>query len=334
MCGLKSLRVGKLSYYIKNIVNLYRPAFLLRKRARTLLESARQRPDWDVIDQRVRYYNQLGEGATLPDKVLHEHHGNYYVFLDSLKHFRYSTFHSAYYFDLMSVARYFDTSRRVGYVPGDVYFTPPFPALVKSRLLHQDHTNSVLLKLDKYRHFQFLKDEKRFEDKRDQAIFRGKIRVSRQRTQFMEMYFGSQVCDCGIVENLAGHPEWTTPRKSIAEHLDYKYIMCLEGNDVATNLKWVMSSNSIAVMPRPTCETWYMEGQLIPDYHYIALKDDLSDLEERMHYYSSHPAEAQQIIQHAHAFVDQFRDEEREQLISLLVMERYLQLTNPLSAEK
>ena len=133
------------------------------------------------------------------------------------------------------------------------------------------------------------------------------------------------MCDCGVVETLNEHPEWITPRKSIAEHLDYKYIMCLEGNDVATNLKWVMSSNSIAVMPRPTCETWYMEGQLIPDYHYIALKDDLSDLEERMQYYSSHPAEAQQIIDHAHAFVAQFRDEEREQLISLLVMERYLQ---------
>lgn len=326
--------MSKLTYYIKEIVNLYGPAFLLRNRARKLLGSARQRADWEEIADRVSYYNQLNADATLPDVVMHEHHGHYYIFLDTLKHYHYSTFHSAYYFDLMSVARYFGKSHKVGYVPGDVYFTPSFPALVKSRLLHQDHTNSVLLKLDKYRHFQFVKDTKPFQEKRDQAIFRGKIRLSRQRRQFMELYFGSRVCDCGIVETLKEHPEWTTPRKSIAEHLDYKYIMCLEGNDVATNLKWVMSSNSIAVMPRPTCETWYMEGRLIPDYHYIALKDDLSDLEERMQYYSSHPEEAQQIIDHAHAFVDQFRDEEREQLISLLVMERYLQLTNPLSAEK
>ena len=39
---------------------------------------------------------------------------------------------------------------------------------------------------------------------------------------------------------------------TIREHLDYKFIMALEGNDVASNLKWVMSSNSIAVMTRPT----------------------------------------------------------------------------------
>ena len=143
----------------------------------------------------------------------------------------------------------------------------------------------------------------------------------------MEMYFGSRICDCGILGQESDHPEWITPRKSIKEHLKHKFILSLEGNDVATNLKWVMSSNSIAVMPRPTCETWFMEGRLIPDYHYIAIKDDLSDLEERLNYYIDHPDEAQQIINHAHEFVAQFMDEEREQIISLLVMERYLMLT-------
>ncbi len=65
---------------------------------------------------------------------------------------------------------------------------------------------------------------------------------------------------------------------SLYDHLHYRYIMALEGNDVATNLKWIMSSNSIAVMPRPTCETWFMEGRLIPNYHYIEIADDFHDL--------------------------------------------------------
>lgn len=78
-------------------------------------------------------------------------------------------------------------------------------------------------------------------------------------------------------------------QKTIREHLDYKFIMAIEGNDVASNLKWVMSSNSLAVMPRPTCETWFMEGTLIPDYHYIEVKDDFSDLEEKLNYYIAHP---------------------------------------------
>lgn len=103
--------------------------------------------------------------------------------------------------------------------------------------------------------------------------------------------------------------------------------MALEGNDVASNLKWVMSSNSIAVMTRPTCETWFMEVKLIPDYHYIEIKDDLSNLEEKLTYYINHPAEAELIIRHAHEYVAQFFDTERERLISLLVMDKYFQMT-------
>ena len=317
----------RLSYIIKEYLKTLLPAAYYRSRMQRLLADVRQRPDWDYIQDRVRYYNQLEALSPLPAETLHEHHGHYYVYLDKLKHYKLHTFHSAYYFDLMRVARAFNQEERIGFVPGDVYFTPPFPALVKSRLLESGHQNSVVLKLDSYRHFQFVKDEIPFTEKQDRAIFRGKIRLSRQRRQFMEMYFGSRICDCGILGQESDHPEWITPRKSIKEHLKHKFILSLEGNDVATNLKWVMSSNSIAVMPRPTCETWFMEGRLIPDYHYIAIKDDLSDLEERLTYYATHPDEAQQIINHAHEFVAQFMDKEREQIISLLVMEQYLMLT-------
>ena len=41
-----------------------------------------------------------------------------------------------------------------------------------------------------------------------------------------------------------------------------------------------MSSNSVAVMPKPKYESWFMEGKLIPDYHYVLIKDDYSDFEE------------------------------------------------------
>jgi spore maturation protein CgeB len=104
--------------------------------------------------------------------------------------------------------------------------------------------------------------------------------------------------------------------------------MSLEGNDVASNLKWVMSSNCIAVSPRHTCETWFMEGTLKPNYHYIECKPDFSDLEERLQYYIDHPEEAEAIIQHAHEYIDQFRDLEREHLISLLVLKKYFEITN------
>jgi hypothetical protein len=99
--------------------------------------------------------------------------------------------------------------------------------------------------------------------------------------------------------------------------------MCLEGNDVASNLKWVMSSNSLAVMPKPKYETWYMEGRLIPNYHYIEIKEDYSDLIDKINYYSTHQEEAQAIIQHANEYTLQFKNKKREDLISYLVLKKY-----------
>ena len=56
--------------------------------------------------------------------------------------------------------------------------------------------------------------------------------------------------------------------------------------------------HSIAVSPHLTCETWFMEGTLIPDYHYIEIKEDFSDLKEKLQYYIDHPEKANAIIQH------------------------------------
>jgi hypothetical protein len=266
--------------------------------------------------------------TTLPDTILHEYKHWYYVYLDKVKRFRPSTFHKVYYFDLQDVARWFNQDLRIGYIPGDVYFTPQFPAIVKSRLLSDDNEYSVVLKLDKLRHFMFINDPVPFRKKANQAIFRGKIRFSRVREKFLRMYFDTSICDCGVVGKNDGYPEkWVTPKKTIREHLNYKFIMTLEGNDVASNLKWVMSSNSIAVMTQPTCETWFMEGKLIAGYHYIRIQDDLSDLEEKLTYYIDHPAEAEQIVHNAHEYVSQFFDEGRERLISLLVMDKYFNMT-------
>ena len=133
----------------------------------------------------------------------------------------------------------------------------------------------------------------------------------------------SSMVNAASTNLIEAHPEWHAQKMTIEEHLDYKFIMSLEGNDVASNLKWVMSSNSIAVMPKPTCETWFMEGTLIPNYHYIEIKPDFSDLIEKLEYYIAHPDEAEEIIRHAHEYVDKFLNRRRERIISWLVMDRY-----------
>jgi len=62
---------------------------------------------------------------------------------------------------------------------------------------------------------------------------------------------------------------------------------------------------------------------LIPNYHYVLLKDDYSDLEEKVRYYSENIEEANSIIKNAQEYLSQFKDDKREDLISLLVVEKY-----------
>ena len=198
-------------------------------------------------------------------------------------------------------------------------------------MLTEDNNNSILLKLDKLRHFLFINDPIPFAEKKNQVIFRGKIRQSRLRSAFLMRFFNHPLFDCGVVGKNEGCPDlWMRPKKTIREHLDYKFIIALEGNDVASNLKWVMSSNSLAVMTRPTCETWFMEGLLKPDIHYVEVKEDFSDIEEKINYYIAHTDEAQMIINNAHAFVSQFFDMKRELIIQLMVLQRYFEQSHQL----
>ena len=54
---------------------------------------------------------------------------------------------------------------------------------------------------------------------------------------------------------------------------------------------------------------------------------DFSDLEERLNYYIEHVDESLEIIRHAHEYVSQFKDKRRENLISLLVLDKYFKMT-------
>ena len=309
---------SKFLYYLRGYASLLVPACIWRGQRERLLAEIEQRPDRETIRQRIDYYCQMDKPVRLPHSS------------PCIGQQRIPKKQKVYYFDSREVTRYFDPNLRWELLPGDIVHVPEVPSIVKSRPLADDVRNSTLMKMDKVRHFIFVDDPLAWEDKQPMAIFRGKAAGKQSRLDFMQRYFGSAVCDCGDVSRPGTVPaEWQTEKKTIRDHLNYRYIMALEGNDVASNLKWVMSSNSIAVMPKPTCETWFMEGTLIPNYHYIEIKADFSDLEERLDYYNRHPEEAQRIIANAHAYVEQFRDTHRERLIALGVMDKYLRMTNP-----
>jgi len=105
--------------------------------------------------------------------------------------------------------------------------------------------------------------------------------------------------------------------------LNYKYLLSVEGNDKDSGLQWKLNSNSLVMMARPICTSWLMESTLIPDYHYILLKDDFSDLVEKIIWCNAHPNECKEIINHANQFMMQFANEKIEQFIENEVIKEY-----------
>lgn len=188
-----------------------------------------------------------------------------------------------------------------------------------------------MLNLDRCRLDIRLHDKILFTEKADRVIFRGSVKSSEQRRRFIETFRGNPRID--TADTRSGHSAQetgTAKQITLYAHLDSKFIMTFEGNDIASNIRWVMSTNSIAVMPRPRNESWFMEGRLRPGYHYIEVRDDYSDLEEKIDYYIAHPEQAQQIIDQANDFARQFYDSRRERFISLLVMKKYFEKTGQL----
>ena len=97
----------------------------------------------------------------------------------------------------------------------------------------------------------------------------------------LKKYHNVPIFDIGQHNPKTNDP-WFKGYLPIREQLNYKFIFCIEGADTATNIKWVMSSNSLCVMPKPKYETWFMEGKLIKDFHYIEVEDDFSNAEEKL----------------------------------------------------
>ncbi|QKG80995.1 glycosyl transferase family 90 [Tenuifilum thalassicum] len=307
----------KAFYYAKALFMMLYPFSLKRRRLKKIITDSDTRDT--EVQFRVNYYNKLTKRHPLEGSKK----------TVAIGKFKLKDYSSAYYFDTLEYLRYFPKNYQFNPLFGDITFVPDAPSIVKSRPVGDNNQNSVLLNLDKYRHFNFINDPIKYEDKKDILVWRGHVsKLKQNRIDFLEKFHDHPLCDAGYTNNWDGNPDWKKGWLTIKDQLKYKFILCLEGVDVATNLKWVMSSNSVAVSTIPKFETWYMEGTLKPDYHYISIADDFSDLEDKINFYLNHPDKAKAIIANAHNHVNRFRDKKRERLISLLVLSKYFEMTS------
>lgn len=305
--------VRRLNYYTTGVVRELMPRSLFRFEQDAVFRALEDSGALPAILERVNYYNSLTpSGLPVPSTRI-----------DAVDRAR-----SRYFLDLTEHLRFFPAHLKVDYLFGDITHVPPVPSLLKSRPIDGDNANSVVLNLDKFRHFRLFDDPVPFSKKAPKAVWRGSMN-NPLRANLVSSHANSPFCDVGHVSrNFTEVP----PKQSLSpvEQFACRYIISVEGCDVATNLKWVMASNSVCIMPRPRYETWFMEGRLVPGHHYVEVRDDFSDLEEKIETLEADPMRAREIVANANRHIGMFLERRNEKLTSLLVLQKYFEATRQL----
>ena len=308
---MRPRKIDRVAYYARGVAADIAPAALAGRQKDAIFRNLARAPLPRSIVDRVNYYNKLE-----PDRLL-----------ETPTRVRSIPREQSYYFyDLMPLAKAFGLDLHLSCLFGDITRIADQPSIVKSRPVAGDNANSVVMKLDSLRHFTIARDPIAFGQKLPSAVWRGGVGRLPHRMALVDRWGRDPRHDVGQVGGKIG----STARKpflSPLEQMRHRYIISVEGADVATNLKWVLASNSLCLMPRPRYETWFMEGRLAPGVHYAELRADFEDLDETVDYYEKNPEEAKAIVRNANAHWRLFLDHSTEKAVSLLVLQKYFEAT-------
>ena len=211
--------------------------------------------------------------------------------------------------------------------------------LIKNRIVGLNKRTILLKCLNEERHWSFTKQvldkDIEFNLKKDKCIWRGVATgIHRSddipnRKKLVTTYYNNKKFDIGYTSLLFYKDQldekFLKSKMTLDQQLKNKFIISVEGNDVASGLKWQLLSNSVVLMPKPRCVSWLMEDKLEPGYHYILLKDDFSDLEEKYNWCLNNLEVCKKISQNATSYMQMFLDDDNENKIQIELIKRYMQ---------
>jgi hypothetical protein len=191
--------------------------------------------------------------------------------------------------------------------------------------LYNNKLSPILWRLNPIRHWNglphALKNDRSWEQKKDAAFYAGDMTgsvkgktdlekcLSNQRCRFVLQHSDSKLIDARIA-HLGRLTNITVNGTQILKGMvgvdfiqQYKVIICFEGNDVSSGLKWMLQSHSVVLMPPPTRTSWAMEELLQPWIHYIPMNPNGSNAEERVQWALDNQKEARRIADRATLFM-------------------------------
>ncbi|MBE0405174.1 glycosyl transferase family 90 [Halomonas citrativorans] len=207
-------------------------------------------------------------------------------------------------------------------------------AFVKTRIIDRQCDQSIILKFNSIRHWNVLpkiKNDIPWQEKDSNLIWRGTttgIRNHGKRVSLVRNYKARYNVGFSHLNKQASaeFDKYVVGRVSVKDQLKFKYIISIEGNDVATNLKWILASNSVPVMPKSTRESWLLESQLIPYVHYVPLNDNLDNLDEVYEWCLNNDEHCKQIAENGKRYMEMFFDENNEKEIYRMIYREYRSL--------
>ncbi len=104
-----------------------------------------------------------------------------------------------------------------------------------------------------------------------------------------------------VIELLDGYQKEKVTEE---DHLKYKYLVSVDGNAATgTRVPWIMLSNSVLVKQESNKIQWYYSA-LKPGFHYVPIKNDLTDIITQYRWLEENQPEIQSIINNANRFVE------------------------------
>jgi hypothetical protein len=181
---------------------------------------------------------------------------------------------------------------------------------------HPSHHPPILGVLNTHRHFGLVMEVDRiwesttpWEQKKDVVLWRGT--TSGKRIPIVTKYYDPSPTpkhlNVAFASPLLPYERWDNHLKegmTIKDQISYKYLLSLEGWDVASSLKWLLYSSSVVFMAPPRKVSWAMEEFLEPYVHYVPLKADISDLQEQLEWARNHDVECHRMALASTKFIE------------------------------
>jgi hypothetical protein len=132
-----------------------------------------------------------------------------------------------------------------------------------------------------------------------------------------------------LVQGSRQHQEFLTQHHLIApilypqDQLRYRYLIDVDGNaSTYSRFYWILRSNCTPIKQTSSFMQWYYP-LLVPYQHYIPVQEDLSDLEEQLHWTKAHNDQARVIAETSSRFAKDYLNIESTYLYLYALLLKY-----------